>query len=145
MPKPLFPEADQDFAESAQVFSTNIACDPQRYFLSHEDARRITRAAERFCAAHRIANAKVTRKIGVGCGLKPLTFEELLRLTPNAKDLEAIGNEVGKKLDAIGKDLGLPPVPSGLPALPPFPKLPDLSEPPKKKNAAEPAPAGSAK
>jgi hypothetical protein len=93
------------------------------------------------------ANAKVTRKIGVGCGLKPLTLEELIKLTPNAKDLEAIGNEVGKKLDAIGKDLGLPPVPSGLPALPPFPNLPDLAQPPqpKKKNAAEPAPAGSAK
>jgi hypothetical protein len=91
------------------------------------------------------SNAKVTRKIGVGCGLKPLTFDELIRLTPNAKDLEAIGNEVGKKLDAIGQDLGLPPVPSGLPALPPFPRLPDLTEPPKKKQTTEPAPAGPAK
>lgn len=89
------------------------------------------------------SNAKVTRKIGVGCGLKPLTLEELIRLTPNAKDLEAIGGEVGKKLETIGKDLGLPPVPSGLPALPPFPQLPDFSEP-KKKNAVEPAaPAAS--
>ena len=61
MPKPLFPEADLDFAESAQVFSTSIARDPERYFLSHEDARRITRAAECFCKAHRVASAKVTR------------------------------------------------------------------------------------
>jgi hypothetical protein len=85
------------------------------------------------------ANAKLTRKIGVGCGLKPLTLDELIKLTPNAKDLEAIGNEVGKKLDAIGKDLGLPPVPSGLPALPPFPTLPELTEPKQKKNATTPA------
>lgn len=91
-----------------------------------------------------IANAKLTRKIGIGCGLKPLTLDELIKLTPNAKDLEAIGGEVGKKLETIGKDLGLPPVPSGLPALPPFPELPDFSEPMKKKKAAEtPAPAGS--
>lgn len=89
-------------------------------------------------------NAKVTRKIGMGCGLKPLTLEELLKLTPNAKDLEAIGGEVGKKLETIGKDLGLPPVPSGLPTLPPFPKLPDFSEPTTKKKASEtPAPATS--
>jgi hypothetical protein len=91
-----------------------------------------------------VANAKLTRTIGIGCGLKPLTLEELIKLTPNAKDLEAIGGEVGRKLETIGKDLGLPPVPSGLPALPPFPKLPDFSEPTTKKKAAEtPAPAGS--
>jgi hypothetical protein len=88
-------------------------------------------------------NAKVTRKIGVGCGLKPLTLDELIKLTPNAKDLEAIGGEVGKKLETIGKDLGLPPVPSGLPALPPFPKLPDFSEPAKKKASETPTPAAS--
>lgn len=91
-----------------------------------------------------IANAKLTRKIGMGCGLKPLTLEELIKLTPNAKDLEAIGGEVGKKLETIGKDLGLPPVPSGLPPLPPFPQLPDFSEPKTKKKAADtPAPDGS--
>jgi hypothetical protein len=91
-----------------------------------------------------IANAQLTRKIGIGCGLKPLTLDELIKLTPNAKDLEAIGGEVGKKLETIGKDLGLPPVPSGLPALPPFPKLPDFSEPTTQKKAAETAaPAAS--
>jgi hypothetical protein len=90
-----------------------------------------------------IANAKLTRKIGIGCGLKPLTLDELIKLTPNAKDLEAIGGEVGKKLETIGKDLGLPPVPSGLPALPPFPKLPDFGEPQKKKATETPAAAAS--
>ena len=87
----------------------------------------------------------MTRKIGVGCGLKPLSLDELIRLTPNAKDLEAIGNEVGKKLETIGRDLGLPPVPSGLPALPSFPPLPELGEPKKKKAApsSPPAPTGS--
>jgi hypothetical protein len=68
-----------------------------------------------------LPNAKLTQKIGVGCGLRPLSLAELIALTPNAKDLQGIGNEVGKKLEDIGKDLGLPPVPSGLPPLPPLP------------------------
>jgi hypothetical protein len=93
-----------------------------------------------------LLNAKVTRKIGIGCGLRPLSLQELLELTPNAKDLEAIGGEVGKKLEEIGKDLGLPPVPSGLPPLPPLPKLDIKIEPPpggaKKKELATPAPSG---
>ena len=95
-----------------------------------------------------LLNARLTRTIGVGCGLKPLTLQELLELTPNAKDLEAIGGEVGKKLEDIGKDLGLPPVPSGL-ALPPLPPLPkidiELKGPglePNKKKLATPAPSG---
>ncbi|HYJ10649.1 MAG TPA: hypothetical protein VEX18_16615 [Polyangiaceae bacterium] len=93
-----------------------------------------------------LLNAKLTRKIGIGCGLKPLTLQELLELTPNAKDLEAIGGEVGKKLEDIGKDLGLPPIPSGLPPLPPLPKLEiELGGPglePAKKKLAAPAPSG---
>jgi hypothetical protein len=94
-----------------------------------------------------LTNAKLTQKIGVGCGLRPLTLGELLALTPNAKDLQAIGNEVGKKLEDIGKDLGLPPVPSGLslPPLPTFPGVPPKAAPattaPKKKLAA-PTPSG---
>jgi len=92
-----------------------------------------------------LLNAKITQKIGVGCGLRPLSLAELIALAPNVKDLQAIGNEVGKKLEDIGKDLGLPPVPSGLslPALPPLPtlQLPDPSDPAKKKLAA-PAPSG---
>ena len=97
-----------------------------------------------------LANAKLTQKIGIGCGLRPLTLGELLALTPNAKDLQAIGDEVGKKLEGIGKDLGLPPVPSGL-ALPPLPPLPTFprvvpkaapAATPPQKNLAAPAPSG---
>jgi len=93
-------------------------------------------------------NAKLTQKIGVGCGLRPLSLSELLALTPNAKDLQAIGDEVGKKLEGIGKDLGLPPVPSGfsLPPLPPLslplvdPKATPTDAAPK--NRPAPAPSG---
>lgn len=91
-----------------------------------------------------LANAKLTQKIGVGCGLRPLSLNELLALTPNAKDLRAIGDEVGKKLEGIGKDLGLPPVPSGL-VLPPLPNLalPDApAKPAPQKKLAAPAPSG---
>jgi ADP-dependent NAD(P)H-hydrate dehydratase / NAD(P)H-hydrate epimerase len=94
-----------------------------------------------------LTNAKLTQKIGIGCGLRPLTLSELIALTPDAKELQAIGNEVGKKLEGIGKDLGLPPVPSGLslPPLPTFPRVPPKAAPatttPKKKLAA-PAPSG---
>ena len=95
-------------------------------------------------SAKDLLHAELTQKIGVGCGLRPLSFSELLTLTPNAKDLQAIGNEVGKKLEDIGKDLGLPPVPTGL-ALPPLPGFepppPKTSDPAKKKLAA-PAPSG---
>lgn len=84
-----------------------------------------------------LANAKLTQKIGVGCGLHPLSLQELIALTPNAKDLQAIGNEVGKKMEAIGKDLGLPPVPTSLTLPLPLP-LP-LSEDKPKKNLAPPA------
>lgn len=89
-----------------------------------------------------LLNAKLTQKIGVGCGLRPLSLRELLELTPNAKDLQAIGDEVGKKLEGIGKDLGLPPVPPEL-KLPPLP-LPDLAPAPtnKKKDLAAPTPSG---
>jgi hypothetical protein len=96
---------------------------------------------------HDLANAKLTQKIGVGCGLRPLSLGELIALTPNAKELQAIGNEVGKKLEDIGKDLGLPPVPSGLalPPLPTFPRVPPKTTPattaPQKKLAA-PVPSG---
>jgi hypothetical protein len=49
-----------------------------------------------------LLSAKPTQKIGVGCGLRPLSLRELLELTPNAKDLQAIGDEVGRKLEDIG-------------------------------------------
>jgi hypothetical protein len=93
-----------------------------------------------------LASAKLSQKIGIGCGLRPLSFAELIALTPNAKDLQAIGDEVGRKLEGIGKELGLPPVPSGL-ALPPLPfPLPPPkatpSKPAKKQELAAPAPSG---
>jgi len=91
-----------------------------------------------------LLHARLTQKIGVGCGLRPFSLSELIALTPNAKDLQAIGNEVGKKLEDIGKDLGLPPVPSGL-ALPPLPgfepPVKKTPEPPQKR-LATPAPSG---
>jgi len=67
-----------------------------------------------------LLHAKLTQKIGVGCGLRPLTVTELVALTPNVNDLQAIGGELGKKMQDIGKNLGLPPVPTAL-ALPPLP------------------------
>jgi ADP-dependent NAD(P)H-hydrate dehydratase / NAD(P)H-hydrate epimerase len=97
--------------------------------------------------ARDVEHAKLTQKIGVGCGLRPLSLAELIALTPNAKDLQAIGGEVGKKLEELGKELGLPPVPSNLPlpTLPPLP-LPEPPKkdttPPKKKELAAPATSG---
>jgi hypothetical protein len=61
--------------------------------------------------------------------------------------LQAIGNEVGRKLEGIGKELGLPPVPTSL-TLPPLPPLPlgeaagQPREPAKKKELAAPVPSG---
>ncbi len=78
-----------------------------------------------------LLDAQLTQKIGVGCGLKPLTLQELLRLTPNARDLQGIGNEVGKQLEDLGRDLGLPRVPDRL-TLPSLPALPPLLAPKKK-------------
>jgi hypothetical protein len=93
-----------------------------------------------------LLHAKLTQQIGVGCGLRPLTLTELIKLTPNATDLQAIGNEVGKKLDDLGKDLGLPPMPPVPPGLT-LPPLPGFDPPPKapdpaKKKLAPPAPSG---
>lgn len=96
-----------------------------------------------------LAGAKLSQTIGIGCGLHPLSLSELIALAPNAKDLQAIGGEVGRKLEGIGKELGLPPVPSALPlpALPlPLVEPPALSPvelaPPAKKKLAAPPPAG---
>ncbi len=65
-----------------------------------------------------LKNAKVTRNIGVGCGIKPIKIGDF---------------DIGQILD--GK---LPPLPSSLPglpplgsALPPLPKLKLEVEPPK--------------
>jgi hypothetical protein len=96
-------------------------------------------------SARDLANAKLSQKIGVGCGLRPLSLAELIALTPDAKDLQAIGSEVGRKLESIGKELGLPPAPSGLslPALP-LPLGPQSApgSTAKPKGLAAPAPSG---
>lgn len=64
-----------------------------------------------------LPNARLERRIGVGCGLKPLTLEELERLVP--EEFRKVAGELAA---------ALPPLPSGLPAapsaLPPFPKIP---------------------
>lgn len=99
--------------------------------------------------ARDLANAKRSEKIGVGCGLRPLSLSELIALTPDAKDLRAIGNEVGRKLETIGKELGLPPVPSSLTLPLPLPLLPPAgaprggtTAPGERKDLAAPAPSG---
>jgi ADP-dependent NAD(P)H-hydrate dehydratase / NAD(P)H-hydrate epimerase len=86
-----------------------------------------------------LESAKLTQKIGVGCGLRPLSLGELIALAPTAKDLQAIGDELGKKAEALGKDLGLPPVPTSLTL--PIPALPQLTlpDPAKQKELAAPA------
>jgi hypothetical protein len=58
-----------------------------------------------------LPNAKVTRTIGVGCGLKPLKLDiDLSKLPPLPSGLPPFPS-------------GLPPLPSGLPPLPfPFPE-----------------------
>jgi hypothetical protein len=72
-----------------------------------------------------LAAAEVTRSIGVGCGLRPLTLEDLFKLgeTLLPEDLSKLPEELGKlapKLPdgAFPLPSGLPPVPSGLPAVP---------------------------
>lgn len=73
-----------------------------------------------------LQNANVTRSIGIGCGLRPLTLEDLLKLgeTLLPQDLSKLPEELGKLgakfPEKNGSPLpsGLPPLPSGLPPLP---------------------------
>jgi hypothetical protein len=69
-----------------------------------------------------LAAAKVERSIGIGCGLKPVTLEELLAIGESLlpEDLSKLPEDLGK----IGEAAGLPPLPSALPlpsGLPPLP------------------------
>lgn len=94
-----------------------------------------------------LLNAKLTQKLGVGCGLRPLSLNELVALAPDAQELQAIGNEVGKRLESLGKDLGLPALPQGLklPTLPILPLAPTPTparRPATNKQLAAPAPSG---
>lgn len=99
-----------------------------------------------------IAGAKVNRTLGIGCGLRPLTLEDLRALgdTLLAADLAKLSSELEKMTGLPKGTLPVPPpLPSGLPALPPpaLPKLPEfpLLPPPKPKdpNAKSPAPKSS--
>jgi ADP-dependent NAD(P)H-hydrate dehydratase / NAD(P)H-hydrate epimerase len=79
-----------------------------------------------------LAAAEVSRSLGIGCGLRPLTLEDLLKLgeTVLPQDLSKLPEELGKlgvKVPEGGLAVpsGLPPLPSRLPPLPSgFPRLP---------------------
>lgn len=76
----------------------------------------------------RLKEAKVERRIGIGCGLKPLTLEELKKLStvfPMPQELSALADELAKQLPT--PDLAsLPRLPTGTPALPASSSLPKL-------------------
>lgn len=98
----------------------------------------------------KLKEAKVERKIGVGCGLKPLTLEELRKLgelVPLPEELSVLADELAKN---VPPGLALPP-PSALPRLPPLPSnLPPLPRfeieigPGDPKKKVQPAPEPSA-
>ena len=95
--------------------------------------------------------ARVDRTIGVGCGLRPLTLEELSRLVPLPADvalllqnLPALSGAISQLPGLQGLPTALPPLPSSLPALPAgLPQLPNFGLP--TSAPAAPAPAASAK
>lgn len=73
-----------------------------------------------------LAGATVTRSIGIGCGLKPLTLADVARLgeTLLPSDLSELASDVQKLTPKLPD--GTPLIPSGLLPLPPVPKLPPL-------------------
>ena len=103
-----------------------------------------------------LSDARIDRKIGIGCGLHPLSFAELNKLFPLPPELNALL----QNLPALPTDLSkipglpsnLPPLPSGFPALPVgLPQLPNLrlptsrptTPPPKAGATATSAPAST--
>jgi hypothetical protein len=92
-----------------------------------------------------LPNARIERRIGVGCGLRPFTLAELERLVP--EEFRKIAGELASALPPVPSALSIP---SGLPALPSalpppklpsaLPKLPDfpLIPPPKAAGKDEP-------
>lgn len=93
-----------------------------------------------------IAGAKVNRTIGIGCGLRPLTLEDLRALgdTLLATDVAKLTSELEKMAGLPKGSLPVPPpLPSGLSALPPptLPTLPDfpLLPPPGSKDPKTPS------
>lgn len=99
-----------------------------------------------------LAGAKVNRTIGIGCGLRPLTLEDLRALgdTLLAADLAKLSSELERMTGLPKGSLPVPPpLPSGLPALPPprFPVLPEFpllpGSRPKDPNETAPRPKSS--
>jgi len=87
-----------------------------------------------------LAGASVKRSIGIGCGLKPLTLDDILRLgeTLLPTDLSELQQDIVKLTPKLPN--GAPLIPSVLPPLPPLPtSLAELGLPP------PPAPRPSAK
>ncbi len=76
--------------------------------------------------SQKLKEAKLERRIGIGCGLKPLTLEELRKLgelIPGGAELSVLADEIARMPPP---DLALPP-PSALPKLPTLPSgLPQL-------------------
>ena len=75
-----------------------------------------------------LPGAKVERSIGVGCGLKPLTFADLRELGELLLEgeLSKLPEDLGRLLPpgTLPVPSGLPPIPSGFPSafrIPPFP------------------------
>jgi hypothetical protein len=73
-----------------------------------------------------LAGATVTRSIGIGCGLKPLTLADVARLgeTLLPSDLSELSEDVQKLTPKLPD--GTPLIPSGLLPLPPVPKISPL-------------------
>jgi len=90
-----------------------------------------------------LAGASVKRSIGIGCGLKPLTLDDALRLGEELlpSDLSELTNDVVKLTPKLPN--GAPLIPSVLPPLP-LPPLPvDLGLPAPAPKPHSPKPAAS--
>lgn len=76
-----------------------------------------------------LAGASVRRSIGIGCGLKPLSLEDVARLgeTLLPSDLSKLSEDVQKLTPKLPD--GTPLIPSGLLPFPPVPKIPPLFQP----------------
>jgi hypothetical protein len=97
-----------------------------------------------------LPGGKVERSIGIGCGLKPLTLEDLRALGD-----ELFRGELSKLPEELGKLLppGAPPIPSSLPSsLPPIPsgfpssfRIEFPTAPPPRSSAPSPRPSASSR
>jgi hypothetical protein len=98
-----------------------------------------------------LAGASLKRSIGIGCGLKPLTLDDVLRLgeTLLPADLSELQEDIVKLTPKLPN--GAPLIPSILPPLPPLPlpalptNLPDFTRPPPAATSARPGAATSAR